>query len=39
MPSESNICGVTFIVAILDPLTLELEVIQQDVRIQKVEAV
>ena len=39
MPSESNICEVTFIVAILDPLTLELEVIQQDVRIQKLEAV
>ena len=39
MPSESNICEVTFIVAILDPLTLELEVMQQDVRIQKLEAV
>ena len=39
MPSESNICEVTFIVAILDPMTLELEVMElvarQDARIQK----
>ena len=28
MPSEANVCEITFIVVIIDPMTLELEVME-----------